>query len=125
MIRICICCAVLVTCLACPQFSVIAGEVEIVDAKVNQVSKGRYRFDVTLRHEDKGWQHYANRWQVETSDGKVLGTRVLLHPHVNEQPFTRSLSGISVPVDIKTVTIRAFDSVHGDSEMTVNVEIPR
>ena len=37
-----------------------------------------------------GWEHYANKWDVVGPDDTILGTRVLLHPHVNEQPFTRS-----------------------------------
>ena len=102
----------------------MAGEVTILDVKVTPVSNGKFRFDVTLRHADEGWKHYANRWQVETPEGKILGTRVLLHPHVNEQPFTRSLSGVNVPPEVKTITIRAFDSVHADSKMTVDVKIP-
>lgn len=49
------------------------------------------RFDVTLSHPDTGWDHYADGWRIEDASGTVLGLRVLGHPHVNEQPFTRSL----------------------------------
>ena len=49
------------------------------------------RFDVTLSHPDTGWDHYADGWRVEDASGAVLGLRVLGHPHVTEQPFTRSL----------------------------------
>ena len=50
---------------------------------------------------------------VEAPDGTELGYRKLLHPHVNEQPFTRSLGGVSVPDGMTEVVIRAHDSVHG------------
>jgi hypothetical protein len=66
-----------------------------------------------VQHDDKGWDHYANQWEVLGPEGKVLGTRVLYHPHVDEQPFTRSLSGVKVPEGVSTVTLRARDSVHG------------
>ena len=46
---------------------------------------------------DSGWDHYANRWEVLEPEGQVIATRTLLHPHVDEQPFTRSLSGIHIP----------------------------
>ena len=52
---------------------------------------------VTLRHGDTGWDDYADGWRIVTADGTVVGTRELLHPHVEEQPFTRSLSGVSLP----------------------------
>src|SRR6056297_1301048 len=56
-----------------------------------------WRFDVTLSHPDTGWDHYADGWEVMTAAGNRLGYRKLHHPHVNEQPFTRSLTGIMVP----------------------------
>lgn len=101
-----------------------AGEVTVVDAKVRADGGGTFSFDVTLRHADSGWDHYADRWDVLAPDGTVLGSRVLYHPHVDEQPFTRGLSGVRVPAGIKTVTIRAHDKVHGDSDRTLTVTLP-
>lgn len=90
-----------------------AGEVGVVKVEANRSADGTWRFDVTLHHADEGWDHYANLWQVETPDGKILGERVLAHPHVNEQPFTRSLSGVRIPDTFDQVIVRARDSVHG------------
>lgn len=84
-----------------------AGDVEIVAASAKSGSGG-WRFDVTLLHEDEGWDHYADRWEVLGPDGTILGTRTLLHPHENEQPFTRSLSGVEIPEGIDYVLIRAM-----------------
>ncbi len=55
----------------------------------------------------------ADAWRVVDSEGEVLGTRVLAHPHENEQPFTRSLGGVTVPAGVTSVWIEAKDSVHG------------
>jgi len=46
-----------------------------------------------------------------------------LSERVNEQPFTRSLSGVEIPADVAEVSVRARDSVHGygGAEMTVAV----
>lgn len=57
-------------------------------------------------------------------DGTVLGTRVLLHPHEDEQPFTRSLSGVSVPAGIDRVTLQAHDLVHGYGGAETQVTLP-
>jgi len=81
-------------------------------------------FSVTLKHLDQGWEHYADQWDVVTLDGKLLKSRVLYHPHVNEQPFTRSLSGVIVPEGVNKVKIRAKDSVHGYSDDEFIVDIP-
>ena len=89
-----------------------------------KVGDDRYRFQVTLRHEDTGWDHFANAWEVLGPDGEILATRVLGHPHVNEQPFTRSLSGVKIPKDIKVVTLRARDLVHGYGGRTLKVTLP-
>ncbi|MGH1411949.1 MAG: hypothetical protein ACRBB0_00555 [Pelagimonas sp.] len=65
---------------------------------------GAGRFSVTLTHPDTGWDHYADGWRIEDATGKVLGLRVLAHPHVTEQPFTRSLSGVDIPAGTKLGT---------------------
>ena len=98
-----------------------SGDVDV--EKVNAIHSGNgvYTFHVMLRHADTGWEHYADRWDVATPDGKVLGSRKLLHPHVDEQPFTRSLSGIRVPAGTKSVTIRAHDKVHGEGGREITV----
>lgn len=100
----------------------IAGDVEIVGVEATR-SGDAWRFSVTLKHADEGWDHYADLWQVIGSDGKVLGERVLAHPHVNEQPFTRSLGGVVIPAGTDTVTIRARDSVHGFSKNEQSVSL--
>ena len=103
-------------------FSAHAGEadVEAVTAKCNAVS---CTFNVTVKHSDQGWNHYANKWDILTPEGKVIATRTLYHPHVNEQPFTRSLGNVTVPEKLTKVVVRAHDSVHkyGGKEITVEV----
>jgi hypothetical protein len=101
-----------------------AGPADVVSVSVAVSGPGQYRFSVTVRHEDEGWDHYADRWEVLHPDGTLLGTRTLYHPHVNEQPFTRDLSGVSIPDDITTVVVRAHDSVHGFSGVTQTVTLP-
>ena len=101
-----------------------AGEADVVEVSVTKQGEGRYTFSVALRHADEGWDHYANAWEVLSLDGKVLGTRTLYHPHVNEQPFTRSLSGVAVPDGATEVIVRAQDSVHGHGGQEVRVTLP-
>lgn len=102
-----------------------AGEADVVGAEASRESDGTWRFRVTVRHADTGWDHYADRWQVETPDGRVLGTRVLLHPHETEQPFTRALGGVVIPPGVTEVIVRAHDSVHGDGGVSLRVELRR
>ena len=78
---------------------------------------------VTLQHADTGWDHYADGWRIVTADGKVLGHRTLYHPHENEQPFTRSLSGIKIPVGVNTVFVEAHDKVHGWNKERLEVNL--
>jgi hypothetical protein len=105
--------------------TVLAGEADVVNVSVKQSGKNTFSFSVTVRHADEGWDHYANKWDVVAPDGTVLGTRVLYHPHVDEQPFTRSLSGVNIPDTVDTVTVRAHDSVHLFGGETKMVKLPR
>jgi hypothetical protein len=98
-------------------------EAPVVENVQVQAVSGAWRFNVTLAHPDTGWDHYADGWRVETEDGSVLGTRELLHPHVDEQPFTRSLSGVSIPTGISTVFVRAKCSVDGWADTRVPVSL--
>lgn len=102
-----------------------ADEVEILSAEATQLSPGYWRFSVTLQHADEGWDHYADLWQVVAPDGTVLGERVLAHPHVTEQPFTRSLGNVAIPDDVQQVQIKARDSVHGFSATHYPVTLAR
>lgn len=102
---------------------VLANEVEVVNVKATQASDKTWNFAVTLKHADEGWDHYANEWQVIAPDNKILATRTLYHPHVNEQPFTRGTQGVKIPDDIKTVRIIAKDTVHGLSKNALELEL--
>ncbi|KIC40319.1 hypothetical protein RA27_16080 [Ruegeria sp. ANG-R] len=82
-----------------------------------------WSFDVTIRHPDTGWDDYADGWRVLDMDGKELGMRVLHHPHVDEQPFTRSLGGVVIPDGTTQVQIQARDSVGGWSEDTTVIDL--
>jgi len=114
----------LITLIATLTASVsLASDVEIVNVQATE-SSGAWRFEVTLRHADTGWEHYADGWEVLAPNGFSLGLRVLAHPHVNEQPFTRSLSGVVIPEGITKVTIRARDNVDGWTAETFTVELP-
>jgi hypothetical protein len=110
--------------LLLPLMAAHAGEADVIEVEVVKLGDGAYRFDVTLSHNDEGWDHYADKWDVVGPDSTVLGTRTLYHPHVDEQPFRRSLSGVKIPGGINEVTIRAHDSVHEYGGRVVTVVLP-
>ncbi len=103
--------------------TVNANEVDIVDVTPHQSSDKTWGFAVTLKHADEGWDHYANEWQVLAPDSKILATRTLYHPHVNEQPFTRNTSGVKIPANMKVVYVIAKDTVHGLSKKVAEVNL--
>lgn len=109
-------------CLICQCIAVFAGEADVVKVDAEANGRGGYTFQVTVSHRDTGWDHYANRWEIIDVDGSVLGTRVLHHPHVNEQPFTRSLSGVEIPGHLDRVIVRAHDRVHGFGGKVIAVD---
>lgn len=99
-----------------------AGQVSIRYVQFNR-GAADWTVNVTLEHADTGWKHYADAWRVVDLKGSVLATRTLWHPHVNEQPFTRSLSGVKIPADIRKVYVEAHDKVHGWSKDRVMVDL--
>ncbi|WP_337926813.1 hypothetical protein [Heliomarina baculiformis] len=79
---------------------------------------------MTLSHADTGWEHYADGWRVLDAKGTELARRDLLHPHVHEQPFTRSLSGVKIPDGLDTIHIQSRCIVDGWSETLVVYRFP-
>lgn len=97
-------------------------QVEFVEAV--QTGEQEWRFAVTVRHNDEGWDHYADAWQViHPESGEVLGERMLLHPHDTEQPFTRDLRDLMIPASLHSVIVRAKCNVHGFGGREVEVDL--
>ena len=88
----------------------LGGCADVIDVKIS--GDGPYTFAVTVLSPDTGWDKYADEWRVESESGEVLGVRELAHPHVDEQPFTRSLGGVEVEAG-SMVVVAARDSVVG------------
>ena len=89
-----------------------ADEPKILDVSAEQTGP-TWRVEVTLRHPDTGWDHYADGWEVLDANGARLGYRELHHPHVDEQPFTRALTGLDLPDGTREIFIHAHCSVDG------------
>jgi hypothetical protein len=99
-----------------------ANEVEIVNVSMRAVQGGWY-VSVTLKHDDTGWDHYADEWRLVDGSGKEIAKRVLFHPHEDEQPFTRSLTNVKIPKGIQAFYVEAHDKVHGWSKQRVRVDL--
>ena len=102
--------------------SAIASDVEIVKVVLTK-NTGTWRADVTLKHADTGWSHYADGWRLVDEKGNKIGKRTLYHPHVNEQPFTRSLSSFQIPSDKKIIYVEAHDFKRGWSPQKVMIDM--
>lgn len=96
----------------------------VINAEASPNGDGSYTVSATIRHGDTGWEHYADNFEVLAPDGTLLSRRVLYHPHVDEQPFTRSVQGVQVPPGLKEVVVRTHDKVHGYGKQTVTIKLP-
>jgi len=104
-----------ITAFLCLSAFSLANEATVEEVKVSKHNK-TYTFAVKILHEDSGWKHYVDAYEILDKNGNILGKRVLYHPHENEQPFTRSLQNVKIE-NIKTVYVRAHDSVDGYSKL--------
>lgn len=104
-------------------FSTSLDFAQIQDVKAIQSSDGSWCFYTAVRHNDEGWEHYADGWQVIDFKGNELGVRPLAHPHENEQPFTRSQCNIQIPKELTKVIVRAKCNKHGFGGQPVIVDL--
>ncbi|TPH13575.1 hypothetical protein [Litorilituus lipolyticus] len=96
---------------------------QVTQVEVSKRANGTWCFDTSVRHNDQGWEHYADRWEVLDLQGNQLGHRILGHPHDNEQPFTRSRCNIKIPSEITKVVVRAKCNKHGFGGKALLVEL--
>jgi hypothetical protein len=116
--------------MSAPTATARGADANVTYVRAVEDADGTWTFHVTVAHPDTGWEDYADGWDVVTPNGQVLKpdpesafTRTLLHPHENEQPFTRSQRGIEIPEDVTRVRVRAHDIVDGFGGQDVIVDL--
>jgi hypothetical protein len=75
-------------------------------------NEGAYQFSIGISSPDTGCDQYADWWEVITVDGELIYRRILLHSHVNEQPFVRSGGPVSIAPDTEVI-VRAHMNTGG------------
>lgn len=100
-----------------------AGSADVIGVRTTRRAAGLYDFAVKVRSTDTGWKRYADRLEAVGPDGAVIATRILDHPHDDEQPFTRDISGVRIDGTAKIV-IRVHFKPSGFDGATVAVTLP-
>jgi hypothetical protein len=107
-----------------------SADADVIFIRAVQDTDMTWTFHVTVEHPDTGWDDYADGWDVVLSDGTIVKrqdddrfTRLLLHPHETEQPFTRSQSQLVIPSDVTVVSVRAHDLVDGFGGREISVDL--
>jgi hypothetical protein len=80
--------------------------------------EGSYTFSVMVRSPDSGCDEFADWWEVLSESGELIYRRVLLHSHVDEQPFTRTGGPVNVQPR-EMVFVRAHMSTTGYGGVTM------
>ncbi len=96
---------------------------DVVDVRAEQSGDGSWTFFVTLSSPYDTPERYADAWRVTGPDGEEYGVRVLTHDHQNEQPFTRSESGIVIPEGVTEVIVEGRDQVSGWGGETMRYQL--
>lgn len=98
---------------------------DVIGATARQDGDGTWTISATLSSPYDTPARYADAWRVLGPDGSVYGDRLLTHDHANEQPFTRSQSGIAIPDDVDVVIVEGRDQISGWGGETFELELPR
>jgi N-acetylmuramoyl-L-alanine amidase len=96
---------------------------DVVEASVTG-GDGSYNFVVTMSSPYDTPDRYADAWRVVGDDGEVYGVLELAHDHAGEQPFTRSLAGVEIPLTVERVRIEGRDLVYGWGGATFELSLP-
>lgn len=84
-----------------------------------------WSLSVTISSPYDSPERYADGWRVLAPNGDVLGKHELMHDHANEQPFTRTQSGLEIPQDVQEITVEGRDLENGYGGETVTIPVPQ
>ncbi|MEO5652793.1 MAG: hypothetical protein ABIN79_08300 [Marmoricola sp.] len=98
---------------------------DVLAAVLKGDSDGGWTLDVTLSSQYDSAQRYADGWRVLDANGKVLGEQTLTHDHADEQPVTRTQTGLEIPDGVDVITVEGRDTENGYGGATLEVEVPR
>lgn len=97
---------------------------DIVGAMASR-SGEQFSFSVTVSSPYDTPERYADAFRVRAMDGTVYGINELAHDHAGEQPFTRTLSGVTIPAGVAGVVVEGRDLLNGWGGGTRTVELPQ
>lgn len=97
---------------------------DVVAVEITPAGAATFDLAVTVSSPYDTPERYADGWRVLTPDGTTLGTHTLMHDHAGEQPFTRTQTGVEIPLDVREVTVEGRDQRHGFGGGTVTVDVP-
>lgn len=98
---------------------------DVLSATATMAADGTWDISATLSSPYDSPERYADAWRVIGTDGTVYGVRELTHDHAAEQPFTRSLDGVTIPDDEEHVTIEGRDQISGWGGQTATIPLER
>lgn len=91
---------------------------DVIAAKATSSSED-WTFTVTIASPDKGCDQYADWWEILDTGGQLLYRRILMHSHVNEQPFSRSGGPVVVnPSQIVWIRAHMNNTGYGGNVLT-------
>jgi hypothetical protein len=98
---------------------------DVVDATAEQADDGTWTVAATISSPYDSPDRYADAFRVlDGASGDELGVRELTHPHSDEQPFTRSLTGLEIPDGVTAVVVEGRDLANGWGGATVELTLP-
>ena len=98
---------------------------DVRDAELESSGGDTWSLSVTISSPYDSPERYADGWRVLAPNGDVLGKHELMHDHANEQPFTRTQTGLEIPQDVQEITVEARDLKNGYGGETVTIPVPR
>ncbi len=98
---------------------------DILSAQLTAAGDGTWNLAATVSSPYDTPQRYADAFRALTLDGTELGVRVLTHDHAAEQPFTRTLTGLTIPEGATQITVEGRDLANGWGGDTVTIPVPR
>lgn len=101
---------------------VLAGPANIAMVKITGIESSM-TIEVVLKHDDDGWEHYADSVAIFTTAGEKLANVAIKRPHAGHDYISVRLNNLDLPEGTEALIIKGNCSIDGWVGQPVTVSL--
>ena len=97
---------------------------DVIRVDITRDADGTHTIAATVSSPYETVDHFVNAITVQAPAGEELARLDLVEAHVDQQPFTETLTGVEIEPSMTEVVVRGHDSINGWCGLTIRADVP-